>query len=507
MSVDIKMMIGAPRYPVLNSFMACRERVSFIQGPLGSGKTYGLVQRLLAHMVEQAPNAQGIRPTRWLAIRNTYPELIATTARDFQAIFEGLGEMRLGGLEPPTYRVHFALPDETRVESEVTFLALDRDDAIRKLRGYQVTGVWLSEAKELHKAVIDMADLRHGRYPTLADGGVECTWHGMLGDTNAPDVDHWLYKLAEEERPEGWAFFRQPGGVIRAGTTSQGAVDWQPNPDAENLANLPEGYYVRGMAGKRDDWIAANLANEYGFVADGKPVHPEYVDATHCAKDELTASDHLQLVLGFDFGRTPACVVLQHHRAADRFVVLDEFYDDSASAALFAPALRRYLAAHYPAHAEGMLIGWGDPAGDHAGQATEDTPLTILQAHGIPCEPAPSNEPLLRRAALANPLTRLSLDGRPAFVLSPRCKRLRRALQGGFCYRRANVSGERYADVPDKNLYSHVAEALEYALLGLGEGRDALHRSVSREVHWMREERLPETAILYEHEAPRYDRR
>jgi hypothetical protein len=33
------------------------------------------------------------------------------------------------------------------------------------------------------------------------------------------------------------------------------------------------------------------------------------------------------------------------------------------------------------------------------------------------------------------------------------------------------VSGERYADKPDKNMYSHIHDALQYMLLGAGEGR------------------------------------
>jgi hypothetical protein len=50
-------------------------------------------------------------------------------------------------------------------------------------------------------------------------------------------------------------------------------------------------------------------------------------------------------------------------------------------------------------------------------------------------------------------------------------------LQGGFCYRRVQASGERYTDEPDKNEYSHPVEALEYALQGEGEGRQALRAS------------------------------
>ena len=161
MAAATEIRLGVPQYPVLNDFLRCRSRVSAIMGPLGSGKTFAAVQRILAQMVEQEPNAKGERPTRFLAVRNTYPDLMGTTVKDFLAIFgEGagaLGKMRYGGLEPPTYRVDFNLEDGTRVLSEVIFLALDRDDAVRKLRGYQVTGVWFNEMKELVKSVVDLS--------------------------------------------------------------------------------------------------------------------------------------------------------------------------------------------------------------------------------------------------------------------------------------------------------------------------------------------------------------
>ena len=103
--------------------------------------------------------------------------------------------------------------------------------------------------------------------------GVRPTHYGMIGDSNAPDEDHWYYRLAEEERPEDWKFHRQPGGVYREGD------GWHLNEQAENIQNLPEDYYRRGLQGKSDDWIKVNLANEYGFVSAGKPVHPLYTDS------------------------------------------------------------------------------------------------------------------------------------------------------------------------------------------------------------------------------------
>lgn len=471
----VEYRIGIPQYPVLNDFIRDRSRVALIMGPLGSGKTYGAIQRLLMTMVEQEPNQSGVRPTRFYAIRNTYPDLTSTTIRDFREIFtDELGQMKMGSLEPPTFHVSFRLDDGTRVQSEVIFLALDREDAVKKLRGSQATGFWLNETKELVKPILDMADLRHGRYPSKAAGMVEPTWHGIIGDTNAPDEDHWYYHLAEEDRPEGWRFFRQPGGVERTGKKDNvGREIWSVNHDAENLHNLPDGYYERGMAGKADAWIAINLANEYGFVSDGKPVHPEYIDSVHTASEEIEYDPNLPLLLGIDFGRTPAAAIVQHIPQWGRFVVIDEFVTSDMSQAVFGPELKRYVNANYPG---AKVRGWSDPAGEGRGQATEDTPRQVLEAAGIPVQPAPSNATILRRAAVANPCGRLCADTRPALLVSPKAKMIRKGLAGGFQYRRLKVAGDdRYTDEPDKNIYSHPVEALEYCLLGEGEGIAALN--------------------------------
>jgi len=97
-----------------------------------------------------------------------------------------------------------------------------------------------------------------------------------------------------------------------------------------------------------------------------------------------------------------------------------------------------------------------------------------MRAAGIPCTPTLTNDPALRRAALELPMKELCMDGKPRFLISPKARMIRKGLQGGFCYRRIQVSGEKYTDEPDKNEYSHPVEALEYALQGEGEGRQAL---------------------------------
>jgi hypothetical protein len=111
---------------------------------------------------------------------------------------------------------------------------------------------------------------------------------------------------------------------------------------------------------------------------------------------------------------------------------------------------------------------WGDPAGDSRAQTDERTPMQILHATGIPAQAAPSNDFIVRREAVAGTLSRI-IDGVPGLQVSTRCRMLVKAMAGAYCYRRLKTADERYRDVPDKNEFSHVAEALQYALVGEGE--------------------------------------
>lgn len=476
----IEINVGAPLYPVLNAFIRSRADVSWIRGPLGSGKTTGAVDRLLLQMKEQAPNKDGVRLTRWLAVRNTYLDLTETTIKDFKAVFDqtdsggpALGKMRYGGLEPPNFHVRFRMDDGTIVDSEVIFLALDRDDSIKKLKGYQVTGIWFNELSEISKSIWDMADLRHGRYPSDIHGGVRCTWHGMLGDTNSFDESHWLHAL-EKSPPHGYECFVQPGGVIDTGELdANGEKVWAVNPQAENRHGLEPDYYVRGMRGKSQMWIRVMLANLHGFIVKGLPVHPRFNEQVHVLPLILPLSRY-PIDVGFDFGRTPACVIGQDWRHIGRYVALRSISSFNMSATLFAPEVKLCLDKDFSGF---EVRAWGDPSGDNGDQSTEETAIRVVRAAGIPIQAAPSNEPTLRRAALDNPLTRLCMDNRPGYAVSKAgCAELIRALNGGFHYRELQVSGpqKRYSESPEKNDDSHVAESEEYRLLGSGEGRAAL---------------------------------
>lgn len=283
-------------------------------------------------------------------------------------------------------------------------------------------------------------------------------------DTNPPDDDHPLYRMAEEIRPSTWGIYKQPGALIEMDGR------FVPNPAAENIENLRGGinYYLDRVPGRSLDHIRVYYCGQYGFVIDGKPVHPDYVDATHCSDEILKPVPGLTIFVGLDFGLCPAATFGQR-LPNGRWIVFDEIVSERMGTDAMAELLNHKLKGEYAG------FGWtiyGDPAGSQEAQTDRRTPFQILEAAGLPAEPAhENNDPELRREALRQPLRRM-IDGKPGFIISPKAKMLRKALKGGFCFRRMQVAGdERYTDKPDKNRYSHIAEACEYMCLGAGEGK------------------------------------
>ena len=428
-----------------------------LMGPIGSGKSVACTEEIKRISCQvQEPNANGVRRSRWAVIRNTYPELKSTTIRTFQDWFPEPVAMIKWDV-PITARVSTNLPDGTKAEIEVLFLALDKPADVKKLLSLELTGAWINEAREVAKSIVDAATGRVGRFPSKRDGGP--TWAGIIMDTNPPDDDHWWYRLAEEEPPENWEFFQQPPGLIEKDGK------YIENPEAENICNLAQGYdyYKNQVGGKTKEWIKVYVQGQYGTVQDGKPVYPEYKDELHYPGKQIRGNPSWPLILGWDFGLTPACVICQI-TPRGRFVVLDELVAERMGLQQFIDlVVKPFLSVRYKAYRIGL--SYGDPAGNSSADTDERSCMQILCDKGISTQAAPSNAPVNRLGAVRHFLTQL-IDGEPAFLLSTGARVLRKGFNGGYKYERLQVSGdERFRDAPAKNRFSHPHDALQYAAM------------------------------------------
>lgn len=476
-----------PAGPTTQRFHESNAFVRGLKGPVGSGKSVACCWELVSRAFRQRPSpVDGMRRTRAVAIRNTFPELKSTTLQTWLYWFP---EKLFGKVKwdtPITHKVQLA--DD--VELEVWFLAVDRPDDVKKLLSLEATAIWLNEARELPKAVLDLATSRVGRYPGAVDGGA--SWSGVIMDTNPPGDDHWWHELAEEATPEGFEFFDQPSGLSEKAENLHNLLQepetlalpwWHPERRAKGRV-----YYERQSQGKTREWVKVYVHGEYGSTSDGRPVYPEFNRELHVAKQPLEAVPNQPLLLGWDFGLTPACVICQL-MPWGQFKVLREVVSENMALSQFTENLvKPLLATSFPGYKVLSLV---DPAGRQRAQTDGRSCYEILKKAGLnPGTARSDNGFVARREAVGGLLTRL-VRGEPAITIDQSCKVLIKGLDGDYQFKRVQVSGEeRYHDEPVKNLSSHVNDALQYVCLYV----DVPAKKEKRRVHTIERYLAPSAA-------------
>ena len=446
-----------------------------LRGPVGSGKSVSCCIEIFRRALAQEPSPDGKRKSRWAVIRNTNPQLKTTTIKTWLDWFPESSFGNFTYSVPYTHNIHVG-----DIELEVIFLALDRPEDVKKLLSLELTGVWVNEAREIPKSIVDACTMRVGRFPSMKDGGP--TWYGVIADTNAPDEDHWWSimsgevpipdHMSQEEsvmlvKPDNWKFFVQPPGMIEK-KENEKIKGYELNTDAENIQNVTPDYYPNIIRGKSKSWIDVYVLNKLGTIEDGKLVYGSFREDVHIADEEIPFAP-TTVYIGLDFGLTPSAVFGQ--KLPDgRWLILHELVCFDIGTVKFSELLKHEIIKHC---ADKDLKIFGDPAGDFRAQTDETTPFQILRQQGIQAFPAPSNDVGLRIESVETALNRM-VDGKPGFLLNRSCKSLRKGFLGGYHYRRIQTSGERYEDKPNKNKFSHVHDALQYLMLGAGEGRQLI---------------------------------
>jgi hypothetical protein len=219
--------------PTVWRFYQSDAFVRVLHGPVGSSKSSNCVLELGRRASLQRAH-EGLRDTRFAVIRNTYRELEDTTRATFDQWLGDAGEWREADF---AFDIEGEADDGTTVKSEILFRALDKPKDVKKLLSLELTGAYINELREVPKLILDGLTSRLGRWPRKLDGGA--SWYGMWGDTN-PWAESSEYAELFANPPNGFELFRQPSGL---------------SPEAENIENLPDGYYERMCAGKSQDWI------------------------------------------------------------------------------------------------------------------------------------------------------------------------------------------------------------------------------------------------------------
>ena len=425
----------------ISRFMRSKARVRSIVGPFGSGKTMGALMELFRRMVEQEPDENGVRHTRMGLIRNTAAQLRETLLVDADKYF---GAFFTHKVSTASLEFDFAMRDNTRVKSTWLLLPLDRPEDQKKLLSLNLTGALLDECREIPYSIVESVDGRIGRFPPKLTS--PRTWRGLLLVSNPWSVGSDYHKHFVLDKPDNWELFVQPGGM---------------DPDAENREWLDDDYYENLMAGKSQEWVNVHVHGKWGDDLGGQAVYKTTWDTeTHGTRD-MRPNPNSPLLLGVDFGRHGAVVVTQEDYHG-RICVFEEITIDDAGLNVFLeqkvlPTLREKY-GHF------RIFVVGDPAGRQRSAYDDSSGFKILSDYGLEAIPAQTNDPEARIQSVERRLIQRTSHGPGLLVNVPDCPRLFEGFERGYRFKRTQAGA--LVKTPEKNGFSHVHDALQYACLG-----------------------------------------
>jgi hypothetical protein len=417
--------------------------VRIVMGPVGSGKTTGCIMEILRRALEQAPSkTDKVRRTRWAIVRQTLSQMKMTILPDLLTWFRGICSYKVSD-----QLITVAFSD---VEFEIYLIPLEEEKDQQRLLSMNLTGAMVNECIEISPDFISAITGRVGRYPSKAEGGP--TWHGIICDTNCPVIGSDWWKLFEEERPYDWALFHQPSGL---------------SLEAENVENLPTGYYARLAKNPNTAWVQRYVLSEYGEDPSGTAVWRSSFKRSFHTVDHLDPVSGFPLIIGQDFGRDPCSLICQPDHMG-RLLVLEEVI--AADVGLETHVTRTLKPALYAERYFGkMFAAVGDPSGISKGNMLEENSFDVLIRLGIPAFPAPTNN-IDPRLGAVETLFLQQRDGGPAIVIDrSRCPMLVRALNGAYRYGKTKAGAVK--PLPEKDHpWSDLADGLQYVALTYNSG-------------------------------------
>jgi hypothetical protein len=252
----------------------------------------------------------------------------------------------------------------------------------------------------------------------------------------------------------GWDVFKQPSGR---------------SPDAENIENLPDGYY--DTQGRSDEYIRVFIDGEYGLSSAGLPVYKYFRPDYHMGRRHLDYFRGRTIVIGMDLGLTPAAVIGQQDPRGRVLILAEAVSYDMGIQRFIRTMLKPLLYERFPECKVHVIT---DPAGTQRAQTDERSAIDIIKAEGMSVIPAHTNAITARINSVDEYLMR-QVDGESAFLLDPRCTALKAAMMGGYRYK---DNGQ----LDKLSKHSHIAEALQYLMLHIEHGVDGKLVRVHKEI-------------------------
>lgn len=198
---------------------------------------------------------------------------------------------------------------------------------------------------------------------------------------------------------------------------------------------------------------------------EGHPVYPEF-SKLHITYEKPEPILGLPMLVGFDFGLTPAAIVAQLQ--GETLVVFKEYVELNMGIDRFADIVIPELRLRFPAWSN-LRKDWKcfiDPSGAFKRDTDENTCALILQAKGFNTTPGPIAWEA-RRGAVVHWLRQMTKEGPAMQIHAPECSMLVKGFEGGYRFPEKAVDIEPTKIRPLKDAYSHPHDAFQYLCSGI----------------------------------------
>ena len=211
----------------------------------------------------------------------------------------------------------------------------------------------------------------------------------------------------------------------------------------------------------------------------GRPVYDKvFFRHLHVLKERREPDPNYPIFRGWDFGGNQSVVLTQI--IGERLYIIDELPNYGLNTETVAPKIIAYCAANYDTRIH--FIDILDPSAmwDSTRGRAEGAPAAVMREFGLTPIPAPTNDPKKRQGAVIKLLQKIGEDGQANLLINPDCQMIIKGFEGGY-HLPEKVTQRRTLDMPVKNLFSHIHDALQYVALRLQQHQDDSSEEVTYE--------------------------
>jgi hypothetical protein len=426
--------------PTQSAFVHSTAHINHLTGPMGEGKTYCAIARLIAHGYRCQ-----LRPLHAAIIRDTHENIKTSTVR---SIVEVLGDRAVFKNDYKKLHIRAEYP------VECDLFGIDDQASISKLQGPQYGSIWLEEPAPIYEKanaglpyeVFEMALARCGRQA----GSIP----NLQLTQNPADEEHWSTELIDAPKEY---MIAEDGTIITKETFHIQKV--------ENKFLTPMQRAMNMAAFKSDPakW-ARYVEGAVATVSRGVNVVSNYGENFHYTQQILPVQPGLPGVRMWDGYHHPTCIIAQYNQLG-QLVVHDCIpHPGYGVKELIADKLLPLLKS--PKYRD-KITKWRE-IGDPSMRTPDQSTVRVTAAKTIETqldtrfEPGPTRWPN-RVEPINHALSKTISGGKPLIFISASAFALHKALKGGWHYKKDN-NGNRIGNEAVKNDSSHFGDAFGYGV-------------------------------------------